>query len=143
MRRIRNLTPIAHDRQTGSEQPAARVNCRRSPRRERSLAPSIPTLELDYALVKGRTHPTRICTLSGLLGADDTKLKALGAHYGRFLESYREQEWDAAEQLLGECRELGIAELDEVYTIFASRIEEFRRAPKMTDWDGSFTMVEK
>jgi adenylate cyclase len=110
---------------------------------ERSLAPSMPTLELDYVLVKGRTRPTRIYTLSGLLGADETKLKTLCALYGRFLETYRAQQWDAAERLLSECRELGVAELDELYSIFACRIEDFRRAPKMTDWDGSFTMVEK
>jgi hypothetical protein len=61
----------------------------------------------------------------------------------RFLETYRGQQWDAAERLLGECRAFGVAELDEVYSIFASRIDEFRRAPKMTNWDGSFAMVEK
>ena len=30
MRRIRQLDPVAHDRQTGSEKPAAGVDCRRS-----------------------------------------------------------------------------------------------------------------
>jgi len=33
-----------------------------------------------------------------LLGADHTKPKALGAHYGRFLETYRKQQWDGADR---------------------------------------------
>jgi adenylate cyclase len=110
---------------------------------ERSLTPSIPALELDSVLVKGRTRPTRIYTLPGLLGPDEPKVKAVSSKYGKFLEAYRRQEWDAAERLLGECQRVGVSELDEVYSIFATRIEQFRRAPLRADWDGAFAMVEK
>ena len=110
---------------------------------ERSVTPSIPALELDCVLVKGRTRPTRIYTLPGVLGPDEPKVKAVSSKYGKFLEAYRRQEWDAAERLLDECRRVGVSELDELYSIFATRIEQFRRAPLGADWDGAFAMVEK
>jgi hypothetical protein len=44
---------------------------------------------------------------------------------------------------LAACREIGIAQLETYYALFASRIAELRHAFLPSDWDGSFAMTEK
>jgi adenylate cyclase len=109
----------------------------------RSLAPGLPALELDSVMVKGRMRPTTIYTLLELLEADPSQLDALSRTYGNFLGAYRLQHWVEAEQLLRECRTIGVVQLDACYALFEGRIALFRREPVPTDWDGSFVMVEK
>jgi adenylate cyclase len=110
---------------------------------QRALTPAFPALELDSVMVKGRTRPTKIYTLCGLLDAKQSQLDVLGRTYGKFLEAYRLQLWDSAEQLLGECRSIGVAQLEVCYALFEARIRQFRCEPPPMDWNGSFAMSEK
>ena len=65
------------------------------------------TLELDRIQVKGRTEAVTIHTVLGRkdMLSDPTYL-ALRERHDTMLEAYRGQEWDRAELLVKECREL-------------------------------------
>ena len=107
-----------------------------------ALAPDFPRWNL-IGEGEGRTRPTKIYTLCGLLEAQQLQLEALGRTYSKFLEAYRMQQWAAAEQLLKECRKIGVAELESCYSLFEARMELFRHEAVPVDWDGSFAMTEK
>jgi len=110
---------------------------------QRSLAPGISALELDTVAVKGRTRPTQIYTFVEMLGGEKTQLERLEERHRAFLAAYRNQEWDAAERLINDCRSIGVSQLDTCYSLFTERIGLLRNASLPTDWDGSFTMTEK
>jgi adenylate cyclase len=110
---------------------------------QRSLAPGIAALELDTVAVKGRTRPTQIYTLIEMLGGEKTQLESLEEKHRAFLAAYRNQEWDTAEHLISDCREIGVSQLDTCYSLFASRISSLRKTSLPSNWDGSFTMTEK
>jgi adenylate cyclase len=108
-----------------------------------ALAPDFPALELDTVLVKGRTLSTQLYTFLESLGASQSQLERLQPKHGEFLAAYRQQHWDAAESLITECRNIGVAQLDTCYSLFASRISSFRQFSLPPDWDGAFVMMEK
>jgi len=110
---------------------------------QRSLAPDIAALELDTVAVKGRTRPTQIYTFLEMLGGERKQLITLEERHKAFLTSYRNQEWDAAERLISDCRAIGVSQLDTCYSLFASRISLLRKASLPANWDGSFVMTEK
>ncbi len=110
---------------------------------QRSLAPGINALELDMVAVKGRTRPTQIYTFVDMLGGEKTQLERLEERHKAFLAAYRNQEWDDAERLINDCRNIGISQLETCYSVFTERIGLLRQASLPADWDGSFTMTEK
>ena len=110
---------------------------------QRSLAPGINALELDMVAVKGRTRPTQIYTFVDMLGGEKTQLERLEERHKAFLAAYRNQEWDDAERLINDCRNIGISQLETCYSVFTERIGLLRQASLPANWDGSFTMTEK
>ena len=110
---------------------------------QRSLAPGIAALEVDKVAVKGRTQATQIYTLLDMLGGTKTQLDCLQEKHQAFLAAYRDQQWDTAEQRIGECRNIGVSQLDTCYSLFASRIGMLRQTKLPSDWDGSYVMTEK
>jgi len=110
---------------------------------QRSLAPGIAALEVDKVAVKGRTQATQIYTLLEMLGGTKTQLDCLQEKHQAFLAAYRDQQWDTAEQRIGECRNIGVSQLDTCYSLFASRISMLRQTKLPSDWDGSYVMTEK
>jgi adenylate cyclase len=109
----------------------------------RTLAPDFPSLELDTVSVKGRTRPTQIFTLIEMLRADEKQRASLEKQHGTFLTAYRNQEWDAAERLIGDCLNIGVTQLNTCYALFTSRIESLRKTSLPSDWDGAYVMLEK
>jgi adenylate cyclase len=109
----------------------------------RAIVTGFPALELDTVSVKGRTRSTKIFTLLGTLGATTEQIDNLLQKHAEFLAAYRKQDWDVAELLIEECRNIGISQLDTCYSLFGSRIGWFRQTSLPPDWDGSFTMTEK
>lgn len=125
-----------------------------------SGAPSLALLELDQVRVKGKLLPIRIFTG---LGDEDyaarPEFQNLAAAQERLLESYRDQDWDAAEAALAECRALALAlptdaqgelpgalpddRLAAFYDLYAARIAAYRAAPPPKDWDGVFEAKSK
>jgi len=110
---------------------------------QRSLAPGINALELDMVAVKGRTRATQIYTFLDMLGGEKTQLERLQERHKAFLAAYRNQEWDDAERLINDCRNIGVSQLDTCYSLFTERIGLLRQASLPANWDGSFTMTEK
>jgi adenylate cyclase len=110
---------------------------------QRSLAPGIAALEVDKVAVKGRTQATQIYTLLDMLGGTKTQIDYLQEKHRAFLAAYRDQQWDTAEKCIGECRNIGVSQLDTCYSLFASRISMLRQTKLPSDWDGSYVMTEK
>jgi adenylate cyclase len=105
--------------------------------------PGLPTLELDLMRVKGRRRPSRIYTLSETLGADKESLDRLAPLQEAMLEAFRGKDWDRAETLIGECRQLRLSTLETYYRIYSARIGIFRVDPPPEDWDGAVTADTK
>jgi adenylate cyclase len=110
---------------------------------QRALAQEFPALELDMVQVKGRKRSEKIYTFLQLLRSDQSQLQDLEQLHAKFLAAYRQQRWEEANQLIVECRKIGIMELDACYALFASRICILRNTSLPRDWDGSFEMTEK
>jgi len=109
------------------------------------LAADLAFLELDLVTVVGKTELLRIYTLLG----DETVAKspgfvALKKNHDAMLGAYRAQDWDAAEAALAECRHClnGFA-LDEMYTMYARRIGEFRASPPGPGWNAVYEATSK
>ncbi len=101
-----------------------------------------PKLELDLIKVKGRTAPSRLYTLAAALG-DPAAVERLAPVHAAMIAEYRAQAWDAAEAKLAELRAFGLASLDKLYDLYATRIAGWRLDPPPAGWDGSFTATEK
>ncbi len=110
---------------------------------QRAVAPGFAALELDKVAVKGRSRASSIYTLIDMLRADKTQLERLKEKHEAFLAAYRGQKWDRAEQLIHDCRDIGVSQLDTCYSLFASRIGSLRDTSLPSDWDGSYAMTEK
>jgi adenylate cyclase len=102
-------------------------------------------LEIDLITVKGKSEPEYIYTI---LGAGDVlesdgfrKIRDL---HNEMLHLYRKRDWSGALDALQSCqRETNGFGLDEVYTIYASRIRLFQQEPPADDWDGVYAFDTK
>ncbi|HYM33229.1 MAG TPA: CHASE2 domain-containing protein [Candidatus Cybelea sp.] len=91
-------------------------------------------LELDLIAVRGRRAPSRVFGLLGGRGVlENAEFQALHERHGAMLAAYRRQEWARAFQLIAECRTLWRG-LDELYDLYAARIEHLKSAPPGTAW---------
>jgi adenylate cyclase len=103
------------------------------------------TLELDLIQVKGKTVPARIFTLLG----DETygqsaSFQSLISRHKYFLETYRKQDWELAEDFLQQCRKLDKnGKLSTLYDLYTDRISHFQADPPGPDWDGVFIATSK
>jgi adenylate cyclase len=59
------------------------------------------------------------------------------------LDALRCKEFTKAEELIGECRALGIASLESFYRTYLARIAHYREEPPPADWDGAYTAETK
>ncbi len=103
----------------------------------------LSALELDLVRVKGRGRPSPIFTFNKLVEEDEGRMAHLRHSHNEFLELFRSQQWAKAEAAIAECRSCGIARMDHYYSLFLSRIAEFKAAPPPENWDGVFTAQEK
>jgi adenylate cyclase len=106
-------------------------------------APGMAAIELDLVRVSGREKPTAIYTFCDLLGGDADRIPDLQRAHAEFLGHFRAGRWDAAEAAIARCHSLGFASLSHYYTLFLSRIADYRLAPPPADWGGVFTAREK
>jgi adenylate cyclase len=100
--------------------------------------PDMAFLEVDLVRVKGRTTPTRIFTLTSLVGAQDD---ARAAH-DRFLAAYRAGQWDEARAQLAALQQRNIAALTPLYAVYDKRLTQLAAASP-TNWDGVYDLEEK
>jgi adenylate cyclase len=98
--------------------------------------------EIDMVRATGKKQAVRVYEL---LAASDTHLtleeQQLAAMYAAGLQAYREQRWDAALDLFGQC--LAIRAGDGPAQTMADRCRIFRAAAPKKDWDGVFDQLEK
>ncbi len=101
------------------------------------------TLELDRIQVKGRTEAVTIYTVLGRKEMlSDPAYIAFRDKHNAMLAAYRAQDWDLAEKLLAEGREMWPS-LHGLHDLYAERIAEFRIHPPGADWDGVYVATSK
>ena len=101
------------------------------------------TLELDRIQVKGRTEAVTIHTVLGRKEMlSDPAYIAFHAKHDAMLAAYRSQDWDTAEKLVNEEREMWPS-LHGLFDLYAERIAEFRIHPPGADWDGVYVATSK
>lgn len=96
--------------------------------------------ELDLVRVKGKQEPIAIHEpIAPVSMVTEAKARRL-RQFSSAISAYRCQEWDAAQGLLDKLRQ----ERDELlYNVYLKRIEEFRRSPPPSGWDGVFDHLNK
>ncbi len=110
----------------------------------RNETPHLAAIEIDLIRVKGKRRPVRIFSLLGdETLASSEEFRELARCHDLFLETYRGQKWDDAEELLVRCRELSDGRLAPLYELYEARIRTFREAPPGPDWDGVFVATTK
>lgn len=102
-------------------------------------------LEIDLITVKGKKEPETIYTI---LGGEDVRdsegFRKIEDLHGRMLRLYRGRDWTGAWDALQFCRlEKNGFGLDEVYTLYASRIRLFQERPPGDDWNGVYAFETK
>jgi adenylate cyclase len=101
-------------------------------------------LELDQVKVKGKAIPVRIFTCLGTEGyAARPEYRQLREAHDLMLSTYRRQDWEAAEIARLGCLELAPERLRPFYSIYESRIAEFKNDPPGSDWDGVYVAKSK
>ena len=101
------------------------------------------TLELDRIQVKGRTEAVTIHTVLGRKDMlSDPAYIAFRKSHDAMLAAYRAQDWDLAESLIAEGRQMWPS-LEGLHDLYAERIAEFRINPPGEDWDGVYVATSK
>lgn len=106
--------------------------------------PELATLELDLLRVKGKNEPVRIYTLIGdeQMALSDSFQEWKEMH-ARFLQDYRQLDFDGAAQALAQCRTLSAGRLSGYYDMMERRMETLKQNRPGIDWDGVFTATTK
>jgi adenylate cyclase len=101
------------------------------------------TIELDLIAVKGKKEAVRIHALLGDLARKNSpEFQAYFAKHHEFLALYRAQEWDAAEAMLAELREMD-PKLYGNHDLYQERIDEYRQSPPGEGWTGVYVATSK
>ena len=112
----------------------------------RDAAPEFAALELDKIAVKGRATAVRVYALLGDEAVrDSAAFGPLATAQAALLSAYRNRQWGAARERLGECRGLAQAEwkLGALYDLYDARITAFEQSPPNADWDGVYVADSK
>ena len=107
--------------------------------------PGFAMLELDLVRVVGRDQPETIYVLLGDENlAEDTDFKTHAEKHQSMIAAYRKQDWTGASTLIAELSGTASTfDLEKLYTIYAERIESFRKDPPEENWDGVYEATSK
>ncbi|MBM4404290.1 MAG: adenylate/guanylate cyclase domain-containing protein [Candidatus Cloacimonetes bacterium] len=98
--------------------------------------------ELDLITVKGKSLPTRIYELIGVIGdAKDEAKRPLIEDYERALALYRAQNWDEAEAIFSHLS--AAPRSDKAARTMKERCDHYRNNPPPPDWDGVHKLLDK
>ena len=102
-------------------------------------------IELDLIAVKGKSEGVRIFTsLASLQDIDDMDAWSVSKSlHDRFLNQYREQDWQAATESCSSLKDQFGGRLSEYYNIMANRIDELKGGNLPPDWDGVYVATTK
>ena len=70
--------------------------------------------------------------------ADSEEFKTHKQNHDAFLAAYRAQDCNKARDILAHCRESDRQGLDQLYDVYAARVEEYSNNPAIDDWDGIY-----
>ncbi|GBF25977.1 adenylate cyclase 1 [bacterium MnTg02] len=101
-------------------------------------ASDLAFLELDLLHVKGKNEPVHLFALVGDENvARSTNFQAWKEQHDRLIAEYRASNWSKASTALEASRGLCEENMTQTYTLYAERLEVFRKTPPPPDWDGS------
>ena len=101
---------------------------------------------IDYAIVKGRTQPSRTYELIAQKGKESQIYKNLLPLWDEAIKNYYNQNWDKAIKLFNECEkyeEEYIGRPTNPSSLYIDRCKEFKQNPPDKDWDGSYKLKSK
>tara|TARA_B100001115_G_C15794856_1_gene392408 strand:- start:243 stop:1241 length:999 start_codon:yes stop_codon:yes gene_type:complete len=101
---------------------------------------------IDYAIVKGRTQPSRTYELIAQRGKESEIYKKLLPLWDEAIENYYNQNWDKAIELFSECEKLEeeyIGRPTNPSLLYIDRCKEFKQTPPDKDWNGSYKLKSK
>ncbi len=107
----------------------------------KKAAPEFVYRELDLVRVKGKDKPVAIFEPVGLADQVGEKQLAEIDLFHQALLSYRQQDWDRADQSLSDLQKMSPDA--KLYHVYAERIAYFRANPLASDWDGVFVFKTK
>jgi adenylate cyclase len=96
-------------------------------------------LELDCLAVKGKTQGVNIYTIVPKTGLN----RAYSRSHCDFIMHYREQNWKALEDYYKTLRNAFDGEMREYYDMMMERVEEFKKDPLPSNWDGVYRATSK
>ena len=96
-------------------------------------------LELDCLAVKGKSQGVNIYTIIPKTGIN----RAYSRSHCDFITHYREQNWKALEDYYKTLRNAFGGEMREYYDMMMERVEEFKKNPLPSDWDGVYRATSK
>jgi len=107
----------------------------------RDRCPDFSFRELDLVKVKGKDDPVAIYEPISATGSLSAKTRACLDRYHEAIRLYRDQQWDAAENIFSR---LITEDTDRpIYHLYLARVAEFRRNPPPVDWDNVVVFNEK
>lgn len=101
---------------------------------------SIHYRPIDRVQFKGSHRGMLIFEPLGPMGEASVELKKTTQLHNEALDGYFKQNWDLAEKLFSQLKEL---HPDPLYDLFLSRISLFRTNPPSRDWNGVFELTSK
>ena len=100
-------------------------------------------LELDKIAVKGKKQGVNIYTVIDSTRADIEAWQGAREVHDLMIQTYRSQQWDAAEKLVQNLQGAFDGAMDQYYDLWLERIAEMRQAQLPQDWDGTFVATSK
>ncbi len=102
------------------------------------------TLQLDMLAVKGKKEAVSIFCLLGDSSFRDTKdFKELENKHKKILDSYFNQRWKVALDEMEVAKKLCKNLMNDYYNMMAERINDYKKSPPPTNWDGVFVATSK
>ncbi|MBY0445816.1 MAG: adenylate/guanylate cyclase domain-containing protein, partial [Burkholderiales bacterium] len=98
----------------------------------RAAAPNLVYREIDRVRVMGKTEAVTLYEPQPLASQNETTLVL----FHESLKLYRNQQWDLAEMQLLNLQKMAPESQHHLYSLYLERIENFRRNPPASDWDG-------
>lgn len=100
-------------------------------------------LELDKIAVKGKKQGVNIYTVIDSANVDIESWQGAREVHDLMIQTYRSQQWDAAEKLVQNLQGAFDGAMDQYYDLWLERIAEMRQAQLPKDWDGTFVATSK
>jgi adenylate cyclase len=103
------------------------------------------TMEIDLIKVKGKTEPESVFMVLGRTELEgDPNCRELREVNQKFLDLYRDQQWDAALAVIDRCRSAAKNfDAAGLYEMYEERIKKFKVTPPAQDWQGAYEAESK